>query len=145
MISRLRQLAELSPLQWWIILVAIFTLPMIALSLKLSGFKQTKKRMSRFSPNSVSDIPVSEDDISRARLISHSVAIAGNHSLFKANCLKQSLLLWWLLARRGITTEIQFGSQMKSEEDFGAHAWVELDGETIIDTPEIRQQFEVFK
>ncbi len=143
--NKLKQLAALTPLQWWIILVAIFTLPTIALSLKLSGFKQTKKRMSRFVPTSMEDISASKQDLSRAKLITRAVAIAGNHGLFKANCLKQSLLLWWLLARRGITTEIQFGSQVKPEEDFGAHAWVELNGETFIDTPEIRQQFEVFK
>ena len=145
MMNRLKQLKQLSLLQWWIILVAILMLPMITLSLKLSGFKQTKNRMSQFIPRNVADVSAREDDLSRARFISRAVAIAGNHGLFKANCLKQSLLLWWLLARRGITTEIQFGSQMKSEEDFGAHAWVELDGETFIDTPEIRQQFEVFK
>lgn len=143
--NKIKQVAALTPLQLWIIVIAIFMLPMIALSLKLSGFKQTKNRMSRFIPNSTSDVLVGEDDLSHAQLISRAVAIAANHGVYRANCLKQSLLLWWLLARRGITTEIQFGSQVKPEEDFGAHAWVEYDGETFIDTPEIRQQFEVFK
>jgi len=100
--NKLRQLSELTSLQWWIILVAVFMLPMIALSLRLSGFKQTKNRMSRLFPTGIDSTSAREDDLSRALLISRAVAIAGNHGLFKANCLKQSLLLWWLLARRGI-------------------------------------------
>ena len=115
MFNRLKQLAALSPLQWWIILVAVLMLPIIALSLKLSGFKQTKNRMSRFIPKGMAGALGGEDDLFRARLISHAVAIAGNHGLFKANCLKQSLLLWWLLARRGFATELKLGTQKNSE------------------------------
>ncbi|RKZ48840.1 MAG: lasso peptide biosynthesis B2 protein [Gammaproteobacteria bacterium] len=139
--NRLRQLAELSLLQWWIILVAIFTLPMIALSLKLSGFKQTKNRMSRLIPNRTDDISAREDDLSRAQFISRAVAIAGNHGVYHANCLKQSLLLWWLLARRGIPCELKLGTQKLPQETFSAHAWVEYKGETLGDSSRFQHQF----
>ena len=128
---RLKQLAALSPLQWWIILVALFTLPMIALSLKLSGFKQTKNIMSRFVPTRMGNISAREQDLSRAKLISRAVAIAGNHGIYHANCLKQSLLLWWLLARHGIPTELKLGTQKLPQETFSAHAWVEYNGEAL--------------
>ena len=141
MTNRLRQLTALSLLQWWIILVALFMLPMIALSLKLSGFKQTKNRMSRFVPRNVADVSAREDDLSRARIISRAVAIAGNHGLFKANCLKQSLLLWWLLARRGIATELKLGTQKSPQETFNAHAWVEYKGEALGNSSDFQHQF----
>jgi hypothetical protein len=143
--NRIRQLSELSPLQWWIILVAVFMLPVIALSLKLFGFKQTKKRMSRLIPNTIDGIPAREDELSRAQLISRAVAIAGNHGLYKANCLKQSLLLWWLLARRGIPSEIKLGTQKIPQEIFNAHAWVEYKGEVLGDPTELEHQYLAFK
>ena len=143
--NRLRQLAELTALQWWIILVAIFTLPVIVLSLRLSGFKQTKNRMSRLIPDRKANILSRDDDLSRAQLISRAVAIAGNHGLFKANCLKQSLLLWWLLARRGIPSELKLGTQKIPQDTFSAHAWVEYNGVALGNFSELQSQFLVFK
>ena len=144
MTNRLRQLTALSLLQWWIILVALFTLPMIALSLKLSGFKQTKNRMSRFIPTSMDNISAREQDLSRAKLISRAVAIAGNHGIYHANCLKQSLLLWWLLARHGIPTELKLGTQKLPQETFSAHAWVEYNGKALDDFSDLHHQYLVF-
>ncbi len=143
--NRLRQLAELTPLQWWIILVAIFMLPVIALSLRLSGFKQTRNRMSRLIPGRKANILSRDDDLSRALLISRAVAIAGNHGLFKANCLKQSLLLWWLLARRGILSELKLGTQKSPQESFSAHAWVEYRGNVLVDTVDVGERFLPFR
>ena len=144
MTNRLGQLTALSLLQWWIILVALFMLPMIALSLKLSGFKQTKNRMSRFIPTSMDNISAREQDLSRAKLISRAVAIAGNHGIYHANCLKQSLLLWWLLARHGIHTELKLGTQKLPQETFSAHAWVEYNGEALDDFSDLHHQYLVF-
>ncbi len=143
--NRLRQFAELSLLQWWIILVALFTLPVIALSLKLSGFKQTKKRMSRLIPTGIDGISAREDDLSRAQLISRAVTISGNHGVHHANCLKQSLLLWWLLARRGILCELKLGTHKLPQETFSAHAWVEYNGEVLGEPTELQHQFLAFK
>ncbi|MEE8379133.1 MAG: lasso peptide biosynthesis B2 protein, partial [Gammaproteobacteria bacterium] len=134
-----------SPLQWWIILVAVFMLPLIALSLELSGFNKTKNRMSRLIPNRTDGIPAREDDLSRAQLISRAVAIAGNHGLFKANCLKQSLLLWWLLARRGILSELKLGTQKIPQDTFSAHAWVEYRGNVLVDTVDVGERFLPFR
>lgn len=141
MMNRIKQLSALTPLQWWIILVALFTLPMIALSLKLSGFKQTKNRMSQIIPRNKSDGSAKEHNLSHAKLISHAVSIAGNHGLFKANCLKQSLLLWWLLARRGIATELKLGAQKLPQKTFNAHAWVEYKGEALGNSSDFQHQF----
>jgi len=143
MINRLRQLAALSPLQWWIILVATLTLPMIALSLKLSGFKQTKNKISRFIPTGMADISARENDLSHAKLISHAVAIAGNHGVYHANCLIQSLLTWWLLGRSGIATDLKIGVS-KDPEHFSAHAWVEYQGNILINAINVEDRFSTF-
>jgi len=51
-----------------------------------------------------------------------------------SRCLAQSLVLCELLARRGISGKLIIG--VKSDDDFGAHAWVELDGVAILEPGE---------
>jgi len=139
--NRLRQLIALSPLQWRIMLVSIFLLPLIALSLKLCGFKHTKKKMSQFIPSCIDENTPNEQDMVNVESISHAVAIAGNHGIYRTNCLKQSLLLWWFLARRGISTEINFGIEDEAIETFSAHAWVEYGGVNISNPEKTVQKF----
>jgi len=142
--NRLQQLIALSFLQLRILLVAIFLLPLIVLNLKLYGFKQTKKIMSRFIPNGMDNITPNEQDLYYAKSVSRMVAIAGNHGVYWADCLNKSLLLWWFLARRGISTEIKFGIENEPVETFGAHAWVEYGGVNICDSEETIKKFSEF-
>jgi hypothetical protein len=46
-------------------------------------------------------------------------------------CLNQSLVLSALLARRGIDSRVVIGVS-SSQEAFGAHAWVEVDGRPLL-------------
>ncbi len=46
-------------------------------------------------------------------------------------CLNQSLVLSALLARRGIESHVVIGVS-SSQEGFGAHAWVEIDGRPLL-------------
>jgi hypothetical protein len=48
-----------------------------------------------------------------------------------SSCLMQSLTLSGLLARRGIDGRLVIGVQ--PGEEFGAHAWVELDGRALLE------------
>lgn len=142
--NRLRQLIELSPLQWRILLFSIFLLPLIALSLEIYSFKQTKKKMSQFIPSGIDENTPNEQDLVNVKSISRAVAIAGNHGIYRTNCLKQSLLLWWFLARRGVSTEIKYGIEDEPVETFSAHAWVEYDGVNISNPEETVQRFSGF-
>lgn len=47
-----------------------------------------------------------------------------------ARCLTQSLVLLSLLDRRGVSASLLIG--VRSEPEFGAHAWIELDGEALL-------------
>jgi len=49
---------------------------------------------------------------------------------FRGNCLSQSLALLWMLRRAGHAGAIQIGVK-PGDGRMLAHAWVELDGETI--------------
>ena len=51
---------------------------------------------------------------------------AARNLFFHTNCLEQSLVLWWLLRRRGIAADLRIGAR-KDSDRFEAHAWVEFD------------------
>lgn len=58
------------------------------------------------------------------------VRVAAGHHLYLMRCLRQSLVLQWLLARQDIVTDLQFGVQ-KEAGKLRAHAWLEYDGRPI--------------
>lgn len=55
---------------------------------------------------------------------------AGRYSLVNATCLKQALVLSWLLGRKGLTTSLQIGVA-RHEDTMTAHAWLEREGQVI--------------
>ena len=142
---RLQQLKTLSLEEWWLLLSAMILLPLVALSLRLKGFKQTQKSMRRFISQESNLAAPSEAEIEKAQVISRMVVVAAGHGAYLANCLKQALVLWWMLARRGIKSEIVFGVQKESDNNFNAHAWVECNGVNLSDSDEIQQKFSAFQ
>jgi len=81
-----------------------------------------------------------EDDSQNSFLIARMVRVAANHGLFYANCLQQSLVLSCLLERNGIKSETRFGAR-KENHQFKAHAWVEVNGQTISYDEGVHQSF----
>jgi hypothetical protein len=58
------------------------------------------------------------------------VQSAGRTVPVSVTCLKQALVLSWLLGRRGLPTTIQIGVSSRGGT-FTAHAWLERQGEVI--------------
>jgi hypothetical protein len=54
----------------------------------------------------------------------------------ETTCLTRSLVVTGLLARRGIPTSLTIS--VSSPEDFAAHAWVEWEGEPLLDPGDLR-------
>ena len=71
----------------------------------------------------VADAAASE----RAGAIARIVKIAAEKGIYQAKCLQQTLVLWCLLRRNHIESEIRFGARKESGE-LQAHAWVEVGG-----------------
>lgn len=63
----------------------------------------------------------------------HLVAIAGRHHLYPMLCLRRALTLQWLLARRGLATEMRLGVA-RGETGIEAHAWLEFEGAVVGDS-----------
>lgn len=60
---------------------------------------------------------------------------------WRMSCLAQSLVLLTLLRRRGLPARVRIGLA-KHGERLRAHAWVEHDGQVLLDDPAIPQQFQ---
>jgi Transglutaminase-like superfamily len=67
-----------------------------------------------------------------------AVATAGALYPGRALCLEQSLILYYLLRRRGVAVSYCHGVQ---PQPFEAHAWLEYRGEAINDVPEHVRRF----
>lgn len=143
MSSKIQKLRELSLQEWQLLLAAVVMLPVVALSLRLAGFNRTRTLLNRF----ISKKPgvSGQPEMDQAQNIARMLSVAARYSPLQANCLRQSLVLWWLLARRGLESEIHFGVQKDPEEEFGAHAWVECNGINLIDSEVLQKQVAQFR
>ncbi len=119
-----RKLFELSWAELWLLAQATVLLSAVRLALKvvtvnrLQGFAESKLTAQRKNE------PLS------AERIAWIVRVAAEKGPHYARCLEQSLVLNWLLRRRGVDAHIMFGAR-KLNEQMEAHAWVEVNGATL--------------
>jgi hypothetical protein len=127
--ARLRRFSALPAAAQGDFVRAALLLPLIRLSLWLRGFRATQKSLQARGSKVAARLP-EPLATGEAQRVCQMVLAAGRHSLLGSTCLERALALWWLLARRGITSQLRIGAR-KSDGKFEAHAWVERDGEAI--------------
>lgn len=120
----------------WLFAQALVLLPIAALALRAMPFGRLRSLLDRPMLNA------STDHRARASRIAHMVAAAGAYGPYRATCVPQSVVLQWLLRREGIRGEMRYGVR-KADGAVSAHCWIELDGEPLIDSPAVRDQFAV--
>lgn len=99
--------------------------------LRLLGFRRWKSLLFRFIPSQPATTNgARHEDTYLAFQIPRLELAAARHLPLRTNCLEQSLVLCWLLQRRGIAAELRIGARKKSDR-LEAHAWVELDGKAL--------------
>jgi hypothetical protein len=104
-------------------------LPLTALAVRLVGFRRWHSALASLAPADKSQTNQSGDAsfLTQAKATSRIVRAAARHGLYGANCLQQSLCLWWLLRWQGIDSDLRIGVR-KEAQKLEAHAWVELAG-----------------
>lgn len=105
-------------------------LPLISLALRTAGYKRTRQWLEALSPPRATRAlparaPAALPDPERLAWMVQRAA--GAAALANTSCLRQSLLLVYLLRRRGLQPELQFGVA-RGADAMDLHAWVELDG-----------------
>jgi hypothetical protein len=127
-----------------IVLEAAAALAATWVGLRLAGFRRWKASLAWLAPGATAPAGAMEPAlVDSAREIARLEQAAARHLFFRANCLEQSLTLWWLLQRRGIAAELRIGAR-KEDGRFEAHAWVEFDGAALNDAGEEHLHFVPF-
>ncbi len=143
--DRLRRFQRLSGRDRWLVVQGMVLLPLTALALRLVGFQRCKAALSRLAPRAETAVAGrSVASIEQAQQVARMVQAASRHGLRRANCLEQSLVLWWMLLRRGVPAGLRIGVR-KAEGCVNAHAWVELGGVVLNDTEDVHQRYATFE
>lgn len=123
------------------LLAALILLPATTLLIRLIGVRRTQAILTprRFEPSQQTRADQWAEAVDTARMVN----IARNQGIHRALCLPHSLVLVYLLRRRGLPCELMIGAQI-SDQEFAAHAWVELDGIPLNDEGGIENSFRAF-
>ncbi len=120
-------------------------LPLTALTLWLLGFARTRSMLATSAPIDKNSGPgQKQTTVNQAHVAAKMVTAAAQRGPFRASCLPQSLVLWWLLRRQGIDNKLRFGVR-KNPDRLEAHAWVELSNTVLNDRADISRRFLPFK
>jgi len=143
MIDRCRKFLRLSRSGRKLFVQALFLLPVTALALRLLNFKSVRSALASLAPF---DDTLGQEAVKGWRQISitaRMVSAAARYGLCHANCLQQALVLWWLLRRQGIESDLRIGVR-KTADCFEAHAWVERLGFVLNENEGVYQRFAAF-
>jgi hypothetical protein len=117
----------------------MFLLPVVATSLKTVGLRKTQSWLARntLAPT----ILPTEKTRAYVRRAAQMVAVACRRHLLHSSCLSRTIVLWSLLRRRGIDTNVRIGVRGDTEAKFQSHAWLEWNGEVLNDIAEVGTQY----
>ncbi|HTZ46893.1 MAG TPA: lasso peptide biosynthesis B2 protein [Verrucomicrobiae bacterium] len=105
---------------------AAFLLPCVALSLRVYGFIRTRNIFQK----QIGRRPASRPDDHPEQIVFRTcrmVKAAGHYGMLHPTCLAESLALYYLLQRQGVSADLRIGVR-KTSDEFEAHAWVEYAG-----------------
>lgn len=113
-------------------------LPLFWLGLRVLGLRRFQAWLQR-DPTPI-ESRLSSDEIAG---IAALVNIAALHTPVPVTCLTRSLLLCWILHRRGVASQLRIGVRL-TQGVLDAHAWVEYVGVPINDRVDVGEQFVPF-
>jgi hypothetical protein len=121
---------------------AAVLLPRTALSLRAFGFKKTREALQNKLP--LKPPPPEDERVAETVQRTCRMVRAGAHyGLLRPSCLVESLVLWHLLQRQGISSNLRIGVR-KTSQKFEAHAWVEYAGAALNQTEEQHHHYAAF-
>ncbi|MFZ1973376.1 MAG: lasso peptide biosynthesis B2 protein [Candidatus Acidiferrales bacterium] len=145
MIKRWKRFQKLSSLERGIVLEAAGGLLATWVGLRLIGFRRWEHLLAVLVPSvSATGAVRGASDHEPALLIARMQEAAARNLFIRTNCLERSLVLCWLLRRRGMVAELRIGVR-KDSDRFEAHAWVERNSQVLNDASEEHRHFVPFE
>jgi hypothetical protein len=123
---------------------AAFLLPWVKASLQWRGYHATysclQKQIEEILPQHGEPKDISKQVSRTCRML----GAAQRRWPLKFTCLEESLILWYLLRRQGITSRLRIGVR-KVNGKFEAHAWVEQEGEALNQPGQLHRHYSAFE
>jgi len=123
---------------------ALCLLPWIALSLRLRGFQRTRDALQKKLNASASGLSANGTAEQKATRTSRMVTAGARYGIVRANCLVESLALWYLLGEQNLSARLRIGVR-KQKDRLEAHAWVEWEGVALNQTEAMHLHYEAFE
>jgi hypothetical protein len=126
---------------------ALLLLPLAALAVRRFGLGRVQRRLMSWTSRRRCDV-TGGPALEAGRRLGWVVQTAARRGPWPANCLQRSLVLWFLLRRRGLPGELRIGVRRAPGAEMDAplafHAWVEQGGVVLNDRADIRERFATF-
>lgn len=131
---------QLSGTEHRLFLSALLLFPIVVVCLKLRGLKRTQKLILWLcgSPSTYR-----ENEKYNVILTARMVRLAAQYNGAWETCLSRSLVLWGLLSRQGISSELRIGVR-REEGHFEAHAWIEYEGVALNEYTDLCDRYSAF-
>jgi hypothetical protein len=133
-----RRFAQLPWRDRWVVAQAVLLLPLASAGLRLFTFARVHALLSSLPKADRPPLPVE-----RVTAIARLLQSANDAGFVRVTCLPHSLVLWWILRRRGGDAVLRFGVR-KATGELEAHAWVEHGGLALNDDADVHKRFAAF-
>jgi hypothetical protein len=120
-------------------------LPLAVTAQRLLGFARCRGILERLASwrAAAPRITHDHDPVAEVRAAARLFDRAARRCPCPTSCMHRSLVLWWLLRRRGFASRLLIGVH-KEVGRFEAHAWVECLGFVLNDPDNLYRQFAPF-
>jgi len=140
--ARISKFLDLTRGNWAVFFSSILLLPSVSISLSTLGYKRTKALLMRFTYVDAPHPRTKVSDFEKAKTIAQLVGIVARYNLFNTSCLRRSLVTWYLLERRSITSRLVIGVN-KHDGEFCAHAWLTVNGITLAENDDSISMYKI--
>lgn len=137
MFRKLRSASQLSPSDWLFFFQAWFWLLVFDLGLRTRPFPELQTFASQLDPHAT---PSPERIKGLLDALKLAVDRARYNHLYPMTCLRRSLALQKMLAKRGIPAELKIGVR-KDDGQLSGHAWLEYLGQPLGEPEKITEKF----
>ena len=129
--TTLRRIAALEATERRLLLEAAVVVLIVRVGLRALGFRSVRRALSRLATTVPAPrTPASVEAGYRAVRAATRVVPGRN------TCLVRAVAASALLARHGHEASLRIGVERRGADGLDAHAWVELDGRTVLDGPD---------
>lgn len=116
--------------------LSLVLVPAVQAALGRWGFGRTSRVLGRLSQGQEQ-----QGGTVDAHRLAEAVGLVAARPVIGARCLGRSLVVWFLLRRRGVDARLVIGASAPTSGGLAAHAWVEVDGRPVNEAEDVGERF----